>query len=101
MFINNSIDAYIDKHPTKSQKIYWVVLLSLTAAFISLPFVYVNVSVQDTGSIRPVAEKTELKASISEFVDSIYTKEGDKLKFLRSILTKKSIFTREIMKIKT
>ena len=85
--ITNSIDAYIDKHPTKSQKIYWVVLFALTAAIISLPLVYVDVSVQDAGTIRPAVEKTEIKASITEFVDSVYTKEGLKIKKGDTILT--------------
>lgn len=85
--ITNSIDAYIDKHPTKSQKIYWVVLIALTAAIISLPLVYVDVSVQDAGIIRPAVEKTEIKASITEFVDSVYTKEGQKIDKGDTILT--------------
>ncbi len=66
--ISNSIDAYISKHATKSQKIYWVVLCVITAALISLPFIYVDVSVQDAGVIRPAAEKTEIKASISNLL---------------------------------
>lgn len=77
--ITNSIDAYIDKHPTKSQKIYWVVLFALTVAIVSLPLVYVDISVQDSGTIRPAVEKTEIKASITEFVDSVYTKEGQQI----------------------
>ncbi|WP_304247583.1 HlyD family secretion protein [Parabacteroides gordonii] len=85
--ITNSIDAYIDKHPTKSQKIYWVVLFALTAAIISLPLVYVDVSVQDAGTIRPAVEKTEIKASITEYVDSVYTKEGLKISKGDTILT--------------
>lgn len=88
--ITNSIDAYIDKHPTKSQKIYWVVLFALTAAIISLPLVYVDVSVQDAGTIRPAVEKTEIKASITEFVDSVYTKEGLKISKGDTILTFRS-----------
>lgn len=88
--ITNSIEAYIDKHPTKSQKIYWVVLFALTAAIISLPLVYVDVSVQDAGTIRPAVEKTEIKASITEFVDSVYTKEGLKISKGDTILTFRS-----------
>lgn len=75
-FIKNSMDAYIDKHTTKSQKIYWIVLTAILVAIISLPFIYVDVSVQDQGIVRPLAEKTELKAPVSEFVDSVYVKEG-------------------------
>jgi multidrug resistance efflux pump len=43
--------------------------------------------VQDSGIIRPVAEKTEIKAGISELVDSVYVKEGQTLKQGDTILT--------------
>lgn len=85
--ISNSIDAYIAKHPTKSQKIYWVVLAAVVAVIVALPFVYVDVSVQDMGIIRPAAEKTEIKSPISEFVDSIFISEGSKVNQGDTILT--------------
>jgi multidrug resistance efflux pump len=85
--INNSIDAYIAKHTTKSQKIYWVVLCAVTAALALLPFIYIDVSVQDAGVIRPASEKTEIKASITEFVDSVFICEGRKINKGDTILT--------------
>lgn len=75
-WIENSIEAYIYQHTTKSQKIYWVVLAAIILTFISLPFIYVDISVQGGGVIRPVAEKTEIKAPITELVDSVYVREG-------------------------
>jgi len=75
-FIKDSIDSYIANYSTTSQKIYWVVLIAVVAVLISLPFIYVNVSVQESGIIRPVAEKTEIRANITELVDSVYVKEG-------------------------
>jgi len=85
--ISNSIDAYIAKHPTKSQKIYWVVLATVVVALVSLPFIYVDVSVQDAGIVRPATEKTEIKASITEFVDSVFIREGSKVNKGDTILT--------------
>lgn len=79
-FIENSIETYIYHHSTKSQKIYWVVLFSITLALVSLPFIYVDISVQGSGTIRPIAEKTEVKAPVTELVDSVYVHEGEKLK---------------------
>jgi multidrug resistance efflux pump len=75
-FIKDSIDSYIAKYSTTSQKIYWVVLIAVVATLITLPFIYVDVSVQESGVIRPVTEKTEIKASITEFVDTVFVKEG-------------------------
>jgi len=74
--INDSIDSYIAKYSTVSQKIYWVVLAAVVATLIALPFVYVNVSVRESGIIRPIAEKTEIKANVTEIVDSVFVKEG-------------------------
>ena len=85
--ISNSIDAYISEHPTNSQKIYWVVLVAVVAAFVSLPFVHIDVSVQDAGIIRPAAEKTEIIAPITDFVDSVYICEGSKVNKGDTILT--------------
>ena len=74
--IKDSIDAYIAEYSTTSQKIYWVVLAAVVAILIALPFIYVDVSVQEAGIIRPIAEKTEIRANITEFVDSVFIKEG-------------------------
>ena len=73
-FIENSIETYIYKHTTTSQKIYWVVLAAVTVALVSLPFIYVDISVQGLGVIRPVAEKTEIKSPVTELVDSVYVR---------------------------
>jgi len=85
--IENSIDAYIAKHPTKSQKIYWVVLVAVSIALISLPYIYVDISVQNSGVVRPAAEKTEINAPVSEFVDSVFISEGSKINKGDTILT--------------
>lgn len=75
-WLENSIEAYTYQQTTHSQRIYWVVLVVVIAALISLPFVYVDISVQGNGVVRPIAEKTEIKASIAELVDSVYIREG-------------------------
>ncbi len=79
-FIENSIETYIYKHTTTSQKIYWVVLLAVTITLVALPFIYVDISVQGGGIIRPVAEKTEIKSPVTELVDSVYVREGEQVK---------------------
>ncbi|MDR0725911.1 MAG: HlyD family secretion protein [Prevotellaceae bacterium] len=85
-FFKDSVEVYIAQHTTASHKIYWVVLIAVSAALCSLPFVYVDVSVQDSGVVRPVAEKTEIIAGVTEFVDSIYVREGQKVKQRDTIL---------------
>lgn len=78
-WIENSIEVYNYQHTTKSQAIYWVVLAAVTAALISLPFIYIDISVQGSGVIRPVTEKTEIKAAVTELVDSVYVREGQQV----------------------
>jgi multidrug resistance efflux pump len=81
------MDAYLVKYSTPSQKIYWLVLIAIVTALVLLPFIYVDVSVQETGIIRPVVEKTEIKAGITEFVDSVYVKEGQSIRQGDTLLT--------------
>lgn len=78
-WIENSIETYIYQHTTKSQIIYWVVLLAITATIIALPFIYVDISVQGSGIVRPVAEKAEITSAITEIVDSVYVREGEQV----------------------
>ena len=78
-WIENSIETYIYQHTTKSQIIYWGVLAAVAAAIIALPFIYVDISVQGSGVVRPVTEKTEIKSAITELVDSVYVREGDRV----------------------
>ena len=78
-WIENSIETYIYQHTTKSQVIYWVVLLAVTVTLVALPFIYVDISVQGSGVVRPVAEKAEITSSITEIVDSVFVKEGDQV----------------------
>jgi HlyD family secretion protein len=75
-WLNNSIESYTYRQTTHSQRIYWVVLIAVLSALVSLPFIYVDISVQGSGVVRPVAEKTEIKAPVTELVDSVYIREG-------------------------
>jgi multidrug resistance efflux pump len=86
-FIKSGIDAYIAKSAIRFRKIYWSFLLVVVVTLVALPFIYVDVSVHDAGIIRPVAEKTEIRASITELVDSVYLKEGQTVNQGDTILT--------------
>lgn len=79
-WIENSIETYIYQHTTKSQVIYWVVLLAITATLLALPFIYVDISVQGSGVVRPIAEKAEITSSVTEIVDSVFVREGEQVK---------------------
>jgi multidrug resistance efflux pump len=86
-FVNNGIDVYLAKHAATSWKTYWLAISIVVISLVSLPFIYVDVSVQEAGIIRPVIEKSEIRAAITEIVDSVYVKEGQFLKQGDTILT--------------
>lgn len=79
-WIENSIEAYLYQRTTVSQKIYWVVLAAISITLVSLPFIYVDITVQGSGIIRPAAEKTEIISPLSELVDSVFIREGSQVK---------------------
>lgn len=79
-WIENSIEAYLYQRTTVSQKIYWIVLVAVSVTLLSLPFIYVDITVQGSGVIRPVAEKTEIVSPLSELVDSVFIREGAQVK---------------------
>ena len=79
-WIENSIETYIYQRTTKSQVIYWVVLVSIVLAFVLLPFIYVDISIQSNGVIRPAIEKTDIKATISGIINEVYVREGQEVK---------------------
>lgn len=79
-WIENSIETYIYQRTTKSQIIYWTALFAVTIALTALPFIYVDISVQGNGIVRPLAEKAEVVSPITEFVDSIYVHEGEQVR---------------------
>ena len=79
-WIDNCIETYIYQHTTRSQIIYWVVLLAVAVTMVALPFIYVDISVQGNGVIRPVTEKTEITSVVTEIVDSVFVREGDQVR---------------------
>lgn len=79
-WVENCIETYLYQHCTTSQKIYWITLIAVAVALVSLPFIYIDISVQGGGVIRPVAERTEIKSPVTELVDSVYVHEGAQVK---------------------
>lgn len=78
--VEGSVESYLYTKTSTSHKIYIVTVIAVMAAFIALPFIYIDISTQSTGVIRPKGEKTEIKALVSELIDSVYVKEGQRVK---------------------
>ena len=86
----NSADIYLYKQRVKANVIYIVTLVAIGIAIVLLPFVYVDITVSATGSIRPITEKTNVTASMTEIVDSVYVKEGQTIRKGDVILTQRT-----------
>lgn len=88
--IECTTEYYLSKNSTKSQVIYITVVLAFIIAVVMLPFIFVNVTVQGSGIIRPVTEKTEVKALVSGRIATIYISDeqqvfkGDTLLIIQS-----------------
>lgn len=86
----DSADFYLYENRIKTTIIYKGVVIILFLVIISLPFFYVDISVSATSTVRPVLEKSTIVAAVSEYVDSVYVKEGAKLHKGDIILTQRT-----------
>jgi hypothetical protein len=78
-WLSDSIDSYIHRKRLRRHVIYITVLTIVSAIIISLPFVYVDITVQSGGVIRPNGEISVITAPMTETVERVCAKEGDRL----------------------
>lgn len=57
--------------------IYWLVITLIAAGFCALFLIHVDISVRAPGIIRPLNERTDIRSTVTGFIDSLYHKEGD------------------------
>lgn len=75
-YIKDCVDTYFHQIKVSSITIYWVILMSVAITLICLPFVYIDITMSSSGVIRPEHGKTTITSSVTEFVDSVYKKDG-------------------------
>lgn len=78
--LNDSIETYLYHHRAKNKIIYWTVLFFITALIVALPFIYVDITVQSSGVVRPSGEISRITAPMTEIVETVCAKEGDMLR---------------------
>lgn len=64
----------------KTSYLYIIIILCIVTFLASLPFIYTDISIKSTGITRPVTERTEVKPIMTGIIESIFYKEGDKVK---------------------
>jgi membrane fusion protein, peptide pheromone/bacteriocin exporter len=74
-----TVEDHFVKHSTNTKIIYAIVILSLLAAFIALPFIKVDISVQSTGIIKPKSAKTQVNFPVSGKVKAVLVQENEQV----------------------
>lgn len=76
-YVNDSVESYFFQNRQSPTVIYWLLTAVVLTVLVSLPLVYVDVSISASGSVRPLTEVTQLTAPVAEPVTGIFVKEGD------------------------
>lgn len=76
-WIADSLENFLSHHHSKTNIIYIAVVITLIIFLLSLPFLYVDISVEGVGNIRPIKERSTLVSPVTEIVDHVYVREGD------------------------
>lgn len=67
--------TYLPRVSVRSQIIYTTVLGVVLLTLLALPLIYVDVSVQANGLVRPVSDRSEVKATAGAVVEAVLVKE--------------------------
>ncbi len=76
-YINNSVETYHYSKRVKGQWLYLFLLAVCVLGFIALPFVRVDLTVNENGVIRSYADPAILKSVMTNQIHHVYVKEGD------------------------
>ena len=79
-WVLDNVDTYLYRKRPKRRIVYLTVLAAVSAVIISLPFVYVDITVQSGGVVRPNGEISIITSPMTETVERVCAKEGDKLR---------------------
>lgn len=71
--IEYSTERHFSDFSVTSRAVYLSVLVFLIAALISLPFIYVDISIQSNGLIRPLTDKNIVTSPVSGRVEAFLT----------------------------
>jgi membrane fusion protein, peptide pheromone/bacteriocin exporter len=73
--LSDSLISYLPRVSVRSQLIYITVLSVITITLFALPFIYVDVSVQSSGLVRPISERSEIKATTGAIIEEVLVRE--------------------------
>ncbi|WP_254411584.1 HlyD family secretion protein [Dyadobacter diqingensis] len=74
--LENSIEGYLPSVAVGSQWIYATTIFAILLTLFSLPFLYIDISVQSSGSLRTANEKTELRSLVNGVIQHVTVTEN-------------------------
>ncbi|WP_041258064.1 HlyD family secretion protein [Fibrella aestuarina] len=77
---SHGLVTYLPTVSVRSQLIYTTVLGAVLLTLLALPFIYVDVSVQANGLVRPISERSEVKATAGAVIEAVLVKEWQTVK---------------------
>jgi len=78
--LENSTEGYLPRVTVKSQWIYTVTVVAIMFTLFSLPFLYIDISVQSRGILRTKNEKTELRSLVNGIIQKALISENQPVK---------------------
>lgn len=78
--IENSVEKHFHDYHPRTKAIYLALLAAVFIAFIALFFIKVDISVRSAGAFRSVAERSEIRASVSGVVETVLVTENHAVK---------------------
>ncbi|RZJ53531.1 MAG: HlyD family efflux transporter periplasmic adaptor subunit [Flavobacterium sp.] len=78
--LNNTVESHIIKHSKKTSRLFVITFLALLIAFVSLPFIYIDVYTTSRGTIIPQEKKLTLYSPISGKISFFNVEENQKIK---------------------
>lgn len=78
--IESTIEVHRFKNTVKSKMIYTILLLSLVAVGIALPYVFLDIYSSARGIIKPEKERNQIISLYSGKIDTIYIKRNQFVK---------------------
>ncbi|GAB3706150.1 HlyD family efflux transporter periplasmic adaptor subunit [Spirosoma flavus] len=72
--------TYLPRVSVRSQLIYSTVLIVVFLTLLALPFIYVDISVQANGLVRPISERSEIKATAGAVIQKVMVREWEPVK---------------------
>lgn len=76
----HSVEQHWAEHSTRSQVVYLSIIIFILVAVAALPFIYVDISVQSSGLVRPIAEKTEIKSPTAGYVSEVLISDNESVR---------------------